>query len=177
MARVPLQAEQTGVTHFRLRPGRRSPFSHRHVNAEEVYVILAGSGRPEVRQLRERLAGTAGHGATVYARDWPAADPSTAALLNGTAGRAIELCEGLRLVSGQAALQVLPGVLAVGEEVGSSGRDIMAAFVLGYEIAGRLDVSVKSAETYKARGVEKLGLKTRAELVRYASMQGWLTDI
>ena len=37
------------------------------------------------------------------------------------------------------------------------------------EIASRLDVGVKSVETYKARGVEKLGLKTRAELVRYAS--------
>jgi DNA-binding NarL/FixJ family response regulator len=42
------------------------------------------------------------------------------------------------------------------------------------EIASRLDVGVKSVETYKARGFEKLGLKTRAELVRYASAQGWL---
>ncbi len=42
------------------------------------------------------------------------------------------------------------------------------------EIASRLDVGVKSVETYKARGLEKLGLKTRAELVRYGSAQGWL---
>jgi uncharacterized cupin superfamily protein len=45
VARGALGAEQTGVTHFRLRPGRRSPFSHRHGHAEEVYVILAGGGR------------------------------------------------------------------------------------------------------------------------------------
>ena len=45
VARTALGAEQTGVTHFRLHPGRRSPFTHRHVEAEEVYVILAGSGR------------------------------------------------------------------------------------------------------------------------------------
>src|SRR3954452_10063012 len=101
-------------------------------------VILAGGERPEMRQLRERLSTTAGTGATVYARGWPAQDPRTAALLNGIAGRSIELCEGLRLVSGQAALQVLPGVLAVGEQAGSSGRDILAAFVLGYDVAGRL---------------------------------------
>jgi 2-methylcitrate dehydratase PrpD len=99
-------------------------------------VILAGSERPEVTALRVRLSG--GTGATVYARDWPASDTRTAALLNGIAGRAIELCEGLRLVSGQAALQVLPGVLAVGEAAGSSGSDILAAFILGYEAAGRL---------------------------------------
>lgn len=45
VARVDLEAEQTGVTHFRLLPGKRSPFAHRHARAEEVYVILAGSGR------------------------------------------------------------------------------------------------------------------------------------
>jgi 2-methylcitrate dehydratase PrpD len=103
-------------------------------------VILAGSERPEMRELRERLAGTAGSGATVYARGWPAQDPRSAALLNGIAGRSIELCEGLRLVSGQAALQVLPGVLAVGEHANSSGREMLAALVLGYEVAARLAI-------------------------------------
>jgi mannose-6-phosphate isomerase-like protein (cupin superfamily) len=45
VARGDLDAEQTGLTHFRLHPGKRSPFAHRHKRAEEVYVILAGSGR------------------------------------------------------------------------------------------------------------------------------------
>ena len=101
-------------------------------------VILAGSERPEMRQVRARLAGTAGTGATVYARGWPAQDPRTAALLNGTAGRSIELCEGLRFVSGQAAMQVLPAVLAVGEQAKSPGREMLAAFILGYDVVGRL---------------------------------------
>jgi 2-methylcitrate dehydratase PrpD len=101
-------------------------------------VILAGAERPEVRELRHRLAPTAGSGATVLARGWPSQDPRTAALLNGIAGRSIELCEGLRFVSGQAAMQVLPGVLAVGEIRGSSGRQLLAAFVLGYDVAARL---------------------------------------
>ena len=99
-------------------------------------VILAGADRPEVRRLRERLSG--GTGATVYARGWPAADARTAALLNGIAGRSIELCEGLRMVSGQAAIQVLPGVLAVGEQAGSSGREMLMALLLGYDVAARL---------------------------------------
>ena len=103
-------------------------------------VILAGAERPEVRELRAALAGTAGTGATVFAPGWQAHDPRTAALLNGIAGRSIELCEGLRFVSGQAAMQVLPGVLAVGEHLGSSGRDMLAAFVLGYDVAARLAV-------------------------------------
>lgn len=101
-------------------------------------VILAGSERPEVRQLRERLLPAAGSGATVLARGCPAAEPRTAALVNGIAGRAIELCEGLRLVTGQPAIQILPGVLAVAESAAGSGREMMTAFVLGYDVAGRL---------------------------------------
>jgi len=38
-------------------------------------------------------------------------------------------------------------------------------------------VSVKTIETFKARGVKKLGLKSRADIVRYAATQGWLADI
>jgi mannose-6-phosphate isomerase-like protein (cupin superfamily) len=45
VARQALAAERTGVTFFRLRPGKRSPFTHRHTEAEEVYVVLGGNGR------------------------------------------------------------------------------------------------------------------------------------
>ena len=45
VARQALAAERTGVSFFRLLPGRRSPFTHRHTDAEEVYVVLGGSGR------------------------------------------------------------------------------------------------------------------------------------
>ena len=44
------------------------------------------------------------------------------------------------------------------------------------EAAHRLGIGAKSVETYKARGIEKLGLKTRADLVRYATTQGWLAS-
>ncbi len=108
----------------------------RLVLLDTLGVILAGAERPEVRQLRAQLAG--GSGATVYARGWPSYDARTAALLNGIAGRSIELCEGLRLVSGQAAMQVLPGVLAVGEQARSTGRDMLTALLLGYDVAARL---------------------------------------
>ncbi len=40
-----LRAEATGVTFHRIKPGKRQPFGHRHEDAEEVNVILSGSGR------------------------------------------------------------------------------------------------------------------------------------
>jgi mannose-6-phosphate isomerase-like protein (cupin superfamily) len=40
-----LDASDTGVSLHRLGAGKRSAFGHRHENAEEVYVVLAGSGR------------------------------------------------------------------------------------------------------------------------------------
>ena len=42
------------------------------------------------------------------------------------------------------------------------------------EIAARLDLSVKTVETYKARSAEKLGLRSRVDIVRYATQRGWL---
>jgi mannose-6-phosphate isomerase-like protein (cupin superfamily) len=48
VAREDLHAEQTGLTHFRLHPGKRSPFMHRHRRAEEIYVVLRGHGRIKV---------------------------------------------------------------------------------------------------------------------------------
>jgi 2-methylcitrate dehydratase PrpD len=106
-------------------------------------VILAGSVRPEVQRLRERLAPTAGRGSTVFARGWPVHEPRTAALLNGIAGRAIELCEGTRLITGQPAMQTLPGILAVGEQTNNSGRELLTALIVGYEVAGRLSTAFR----------------------------------
>jgi mannose-6-phosphate isomerase-like protein (cupin superfamily) len=40
-----LDAEDTGVSHHRVKSGRRQGFAHKHEDAEEVYVVLAGSGR------------------------------------------------------------------------------------------------------------------------------------
>lgn len=43
------------------------------------------------------------------------------------------------------------------------------------EIADKLSLSVKTVETYRARAMEKLGLTSRAALVRYALEKGWLS--
>jgi DNA-binding NarL/FixJ family response regulator len=47
---------------------------------------------------------------------------------------------------------------------------------LNKEIAARLQISVKTAETHKANAMEKLGVKNRVEIVRFAVLQGWLRD-
>ena len=55
-ANRPLGAVSTGVSHQRLRPGVRQAFGHRHQHAEEVFVVLAGTGRvkidAEIRDVR-----------------------------------------------------------------------------------------------------------------------------
>lgn len=44
------------------------------------------------------------------------------------------------------------------------------------QAAAELGLSHKTVDTYKTRGMDKLGLKTRSELVRHAMSQGWLVD-
>jgi DNA-binding NarL/FixJ family response regulator len=70
------------------------------------------------------------------------------------------------------AKEALPGTgLSEREE------EVIRLIAQGYsnkEIAARLALSVKTVETYKARSLEKLGLRGRTDLVRYALQRGWL---
>jgi DNA-binding NarL/FixJ family response regulator len=45
------------------------------------------------------------------------------------------------------------------------------------EIANQLNLSVKTVETYKTRSMDKMGLQTRTDIVRYAYHQGWLQNL
>jgi DNA-binding NarL/FixJ family response regulator len=62
-------------------------------------------------------------------------------------------------------------------ELSARETEVLQLAAAGYtnkELSLRLRVGVKTIETYKARGMEKLGLNTRAELVRYAIAKDWL---
>jgi uncharacterized cupin superfamily protein len=47
-AKDELEAEQTGVSYQHVKPGKRQAFAHRHERAEEVYVVLGGSGQAKL---------------------------------------------------------------------------------------------------------------------------------
>ena len=56
-------------------------------------------------------------------------------------------------------------------------REVLLRIAQGFsnkEIAAELALSVKTVETYKARVAEKLQLRSRVDMVRYAAQQGWL---
>jgi DNA-binding NarL/FixJ family response regulator len=57
--------------------------------------------------------------------------------------------------------------------------EVLRLMAWGYsnkEIAIRLNISVRTVETYKVRLMTKLDLQNRVDIVRYALMQGWLQD-
>lgn len=58
-------------------------------------------------------------------------------------------------------------------------KEVLRLLAWGFglkEIAGQLELSVKTVETYKSRLAGKLGLRSRADIVRFALRQGWLKD-
>ncbi len=58
-------------------------------------------------------------------------------------------------------------------------EQVLRLIALGYsnqEIAGQLGVSVKTVEYQRARGMEKLGFKSRVQIVRHAIGEGWLDE-
>lgn len=66
---------------------------------------------------------------------------------------------------------------AAGGRLTRREEDVLRFVALGFlakEIAGRLDISIKTVETHKAKAMIKLGLKSRIDIVCYAMLQGWL---
>lgn len=72
----------------------------------------------------------------------------------------------------------LAGVGGSGAELSEREEEVLRRLAEGQavkQVAAALDVGVRTVETYKARGMEKLGLTTRVDLIRYAVQRGWLT--
>lgn len=64
-------------------------------------------------------------------------------------------------------------------ELSDREKEVLTRLAWGYsnkEIAAKLGLSVKTVETYKVRVGEKLGLRSRTQMVQYALRQGWLSD-
>lgn len=104
--------------------------------AKLLLVVLdeAGGGKPESTIL----------GTTLRANSW------WAALVNGTLAHALDYDDSHRVLTGHPSAAVLPAALALAERVGATGRDLLAAYVAGAEVAIGLG-AVMNPEHY-ARG-------------------------
>lgn len=72
---------------------------------------------------------------------------------------------------------VIPGKYQDDQVLSQREREVLQLLAMGHtdqEMADKLYLSIKTVETYKARIKEKLGLRGRAELVRYAIQSGLL---
>lgn len=113
------------------------------VLTDSIAVIGAGAAEPEMVALRRELAGSSGGGkATVIGADLRT-DTKTAAFLNGTAGTFLELDEGNQFARGHPGIHVIPSGLAVAEQRGLPGRDLLTAIILGYEVGARIGIACK----------------------------------
>ncbi len=105
---------------------------------DTLAVAIAGAGEPLVRMLEAELVDQGGAGtAGVIGRDLTLPALS-AALLNGTASHALDLDDVAMAMPGHPSATVLPAVLALAEERGASGAELIAAFVAGTETACRI---------------------------------------
>ncbi|WP_456640336.1 response regulator [Bradyrhizobium sp. USDA 10063] len=83
-------------------------------------------------------------------------------------------------IAEKASMAVLHSLSVTGNDGGELSRreeDVLRLVAQGLsnkQIAGRLGVSIKSVETYKARASEKKGLRSRADIVRFGVRRGWL---
>ena len=105
---------------------------------DTVGVTLAGAGEPVgriVTDFARRLGGAPE--ATIIGVGARAAAPM-AALANGAMGHALDFDDSSYLLNGHPSVGVLPAVLAQGEVQGATGREVLEAFIIGYEISTKL---------------------------------------
>ena len=103
-----------------------------------VGVAIAGLDDPLVRILAAELAETGGTGVAGVPGLATRLPATQAALLHGTAAHALDYDDVNLAMPGHPSVAILPAVLALAEERGSSGAAVLAAFVAGYETACRV---------------------------------------
>ncbi|MGH9057005.1 MAG: MmgE/PrpD family protein [Acidimicrobiales bacterium] len=105
-------------------------------------VTLAGSGEAPARIVFDALdGGGTGAGVSVVGRP-ERLRPLDAALVNGTASHALDFDDVNMVMVGHPSVAVLGAALALGEELGSRGADLLAAFVAGYETMCRVAAAI-----------------------------------
>ncbi|HKG15939.1 MAG TPA: response regulator transcription factor [Pyrinomonadaceae bacterium] len=83
-----------------------------------------------------------------------------------------------KLVGGYVGRKKLRGALQ-GVELSGREEEVLRLVAWGYtnkEVAGYLNISVKTVETHKTNLMEKLDLGGRSDIVRYALRRGWLSE-
>src|SRR5262245_10103562 len=95
-----------------------------------IATMIAGAGDPAPQLLRQALQPPPGD-ATLYFSGEGAPAPE-AAWINGTAGHALDY-DDVAALRGHPSTVLLPAVLAEGEALGASGREMLVAYVAGYE--------------------------------------------
>lgn len=99
-------------------------------------VALAGSAEPSARLCADQVRLEEARGAaSVWGRGFKSS-ASLAALTNGTAGHALDFDHGVYL--GQPTSGVIPAVLALAEARGAGGRDLLEAYVAGFEATAKI---------------------------------------
>jgi 2-methylcitrate dehydratase PrpD len=114
----------------------------RNALIDTLGVALAGTLEP-VADIARRWAADLGARpqATFWGREL-ATSPAEAAFANGISSHALDFDDSHPSLRGHPSATLVPAALAVGEVVGATGRDVLAAYALGLEIAGKLALAL-----------------------------------
>jgi len=101
-------------------------------------VGLAGSLEPASLLVSQWVLEEAARGQSTVWGGRNGVSPSQAAFANGTAAHALDFDDSLPSMRSHPSASLVPAALAVAEARGASGRDVLAAYVIGLEVAGKI---------------------------------------
>lgn len=115
----------------------------REILIDSIAVTAAGMRAPELAALTERQIAAGAPGRAWVIGSGRTTNPLDAALLNGTAGAWLDFDEGNTLANGHPGVQVIPAALAVAQERGIGGRELIATIALAYEAVARIGMATR----------------------------------
>jgi len=105
---------------------------------DTIGAVLAGSRLGENAKFAQLALEMSGPGASSLLGHAGKVQPGFAALVNGTAGVALEMDEGNRLGGGHASIHVTPSALAMAESQELDGKAFIESVIIGYEVTSRI---------------------------------------
>jgi 2-methylcitrate dehydratase PrpD len=116
---------------------------------DTVGVSLAAAKDEAVAILAETLAGREGNSAATVIGRSHRTDALSAALINGVLAHALDFDDVNDSCMGHPSAPLVPAVLALGEELGASGAQVLEAFLIGFELECKLGLAIGNAHYAK----------------------------
>jgi 2-methylcitrate dehydratase PrpD len=117
-----------------------------------IGVTIAGSAEPISAPVTQYVGAVGGHPDATIVGIGGKTSVTNAALANGVFGHVLDFDDTNQIFIGHGSVVIVPAIFALAEKLGSSGRDVITAYMLGTEVQWKLGEALVDCGDHYAKG-------------------------